>query len=152
MDYKQLLNSTPQAALRPGMMYKSLLSSGNRTIDDLRLDIKQRPTIRKNYTYRRSVANIWLKLLGRLGMDIKPAVSGLGGKQYHTAEIPEALLQELSGKLDASLQKLEELQQRYFQQDEADFPCKVKNTCDGEAVDSWPLHRFDMRNNCYRTK
>ena len=42
MDYKQLLNSTPEAALRPGMMYKSLLSSGNRTIDDLHLDKKSR--------------------------------------------------------------------------------------------------------------
>ena len=146
MDYKQLLNSTPEAALRPGIMYKSLLSSGNRTIDDLRLDIKQKPTIRKNYTYRRSVANIWLKLLGRLGMDIKPAVSGLGGKQYHTAEIPEALLPELIGKLDVSLQKLEELQQLYFQQNETDFPCKVNNNYDGKAVDSWPLHRFDMQN------
>ena len=122
MDYKQLLNTTPEAALRPGMMYKSLLSSGNRTIDDLRLDIKQKPTIRENYTHRRSVANIWLKLLGRLGMDIKPAVSGLGETQYHTAEIPEALLPDLIGKLNVSLQKLEGMQQLYFQQNETDFP------------------------------
>ena len=122
MDYKQLLNTTPEAALRPGMMYKSLLSSGNRTIDDLRLDIKQRPTIRKNYTYRRSVANIWLKLLGRLGMDIKPAVSGLEGKQYHTAEIPEALLPDSIGKINVSLQKFEGMQQLYFQQNDTDFP------------------------------
>ena len=104
------------------MMYKSLLSSVRRSIHDLRLDIKQKPTIRENYTHRRSVANIWLKLLGRLGMDIKPAVSGLGETQYHTAEIPEALLPDLIGKINVSLQKFEGMQQLYSQQNDTDFP------------------------------